>query len=219
MSPEQQKDWQDGVLSDILHAVVAHEPLRAALVFKGARILNLHLQPERQSVDLDANATEAFARSMPDRDQQAEWLERELERALRIYFEAREPVRFVLESVKVNKKPPRMAHPQGWDGLVAAIRLQDQRHSGVLGLPRLELEIAAPELLGPAAITWLPLGHHRIQAYALHRIAGEKLRAFLTSLPAYRRKMGGGERVPRVKDLHDLARILAVKPEIGRAHV
>ena len=212
MSPQQQKDWQDGVLRDVLLAVVAHELLRAALIFKGARILNLHLQSDRQSLDLDANATEAFARSMPARDQQAHWLERELERALRNYFEAQELVRLTLESVKVSKKPPRIPHPQGWDGLVVAIRLRDQRHPGVLGLPRLELEIAAPELLGPAAVTWLPLGGHQVQAYALHRIAGEKLRAFLSSLPAYRCKMGGGERVPRVKDLHDLARILAAKP-------
>jgi hypothetical protein len=48
--------------------------------------------------------------------------------------------------------------------------------------------------------------------YALHRIAGEKLRAYLTSLPAYRRKMQGGEREFRVKDLHDIARILRARP-------
>ena len=49
--------------------------------------------------------------------------------------------------------------------------------------------------------------------YALHRIAGEKLRAYLTSLPAYRRKMQGGERNFRVKDLHDMARILRARPQ------
>jgi hypothetical protein len=48
--------------------------------------------------------------------------------------------------------------------------------------------------------------------YALHRIAGEKLRTYLTSLPAYRRKMKGGDREFRVKDLYDLARILRARP-------
>ena len=50
------------------------------------------------------------------------------------------------------------------------------------------------------------------KVYSLERIAGEKMRAYLSSLPAYRRKMGGGSREFRVKDIHDLARVLHARP-------
>ena len=53
---------------------------------------------------------------------------------------------------------------------------------------------------------------HTMRVYTLERIAGEKLRAFLTSLPAYRRKIQSSVRAVRVKDLHDEARILRRSP-------
>ena len=43
-------------------------------------------------------------------------------------------------------------------------------------------------------------------------MAGEKLRAFLTTLPAYRAKLGGGARAVRAKDLFDLVRIERAHP-------
>ncbi len=46
-----------------------------------------------------------------------------------------------------------------------------------------------------------------VQSYTLERITGEKMRAYLTSLPVYRSKIGRRPDTPRFKDLYDLARI------------
>jgi len=212
MDSARQTEWKDELLGEILKAVSAHPPLKPALVFKGARILNLHLGSQRQSLDIDANLPFEFQREIPDRRMQADWFEKELSVAIRNHFEEQEPVRYELEAVKVILNPPTTPHPRGWDGLVAKIRVTDQKLRGVRALPTVELEIAAPEELGPDAVCELPMDGRPIQAYALHRIAGEKMRAFLTSLPAYRSKIHSAQREVRAKDLHDLARILEARP-------
>ncbi len=132
--------------------------------------------------------------------------------ALGNYFENQDPVRYTLSSINVRNKPPREPHRHGWDGLVAEIRVTDSRFHGTRSLPKLELDIAAPETLGKNAICNLTLDEAKIQAYSLHRIAGEKLRAFLTSLPTYRNKINSQNRPARAKDLFDLTRILEHKP-------
>lgn len=71
---------------------------------------------------------------------------------------------------------------------------------------------AMPEPLGAHAIAPLHLGNHVVSAYTLERLAGEKLRAFLSTLPTHRKKLGGGDRAVRAKDLYDLAGILAEHP-------
>ena len=57
MNPNDQRRWRKQVLEFALAAFAAHEPLRSALVFKGARILNLRLgdTAARESFDLDSN--------------------------------------------------------------------------------------------------------------------------------------------------------------------
>lgn len=221
MDSARQIEWKDELLGEILKAVSAHPPLRPALIFKGARMLNLHLGSQRQSLDIDANLRVEFQREIPDRRTQSDWFEKQLAVAIRNHFEDQNPVRYELESVKVAQNPPATPHPRGWDGLVAKIRVRDQRIKAassptkireVRGVPTLELEIAAPEELGPDAVCELPMDGLTVQAYALHRIAGEKMRAFLTSLPAYRGKISSSQREVRAKDLHDLARILEARP-------
>ena len=212
MDKARQTEWKDELLGEILRAVSVHPPLKPVLIFKGARILNLHLGNHRQSLDIDANLHFEFQREIPEPQEQTAWFEKELTTALRNYFEDQEPVRYELESVKVVRNPPVTPHPMGWDGLVAKIKVSDQKHLGVRGLPTVDLEIAAPEKLGGDAICELPMDGLTIQAYSLHRIAGEKMRAFLTSLPAYRTKINSPHRDVRAKDLHDLARILETKP-------
>jgi hypothetical protein len=212
MNPTQQTQWKDAVLGEILRAVSAHGPLRESLVFKGARILNLHLHTQRQSLDIDANLRVEFQQEMPDHQAQVEWFEGQLSIAIRNHYEDQDPVRYELESVKVVKNPSGLPHPRGWDGLIASIRVNDQKMRGVRSLPTVELEIASPEKLGPDAVCNLPLDGTNIPGYALHRIAGEKLRAFLTSLPAYRGKINSSMREVRAKDLHDLTRILDARP-------
>jgi len=212
MNSLERNKWLNGAIKEALNAIVAHQPLRSALVFKGARILNLHLGTERQSLDIDSNLSPEFAKQHENLEELQAWLKGEMLIALRNYFERQSPVRFTVQNVEVRRNPPRIPHPRKWDALVVLIKINDEKFRGVMGMPNVELEIAAPELLGPAAVTELSLDGHVLRAYALHRIAGEKLRAFLTSLPAYREKMKGGTRAHRVKDLHDLARILAVRP-------
>ncbi len=212
MDSARQTEWKDELLGEILKAVSSHPPLRPALIFKGARILNLHLGSQRQSLDIDANLRVEFQREIPDRRMQADWFEAQLTMAVRNHFEEQDPVRYELESVKVVQNPPTTPHPRGWDVLVARIKVTDQKLRGVRTLPTVELEIAAPEELGADAVCEVPMDGLTVQAYALHRIAGEKMRAFLTSLPAYRTKISSAQREVRAKDLHDLARILEAKP-------
>lgn len=212
MNEALQTAWKDEILGEILRAASMHAPLKPVLIFKGARILNLHLGNQRQSLDIDANLNIEFQREIPDPQEQAAWFEKQLAFALRNHFEDQEPVRYELDSVKVVRNPPVTPHPRGWDGLVAKIKVTDQKHLGVRGLPTLDLEIAAPEKLGEHAVCELPMDELTIKAYALHRIAGEKMRAYLTSLPAYRNKINSPQRDVRAKDLHDLARILDAKP-------
>jgi len=212
MNPSQQNQWKDDLLREILRAISAHDPLADSLVFKGARILNLHLCSQRQSLDIDANLRVEFQREMQNRLQLSNWFETQLSMAIRNHFESQELVRYELESIKVSHNPPVFPHPRGWDGLVAKMRVTDQKLRGVRTLPTVELEIAAPEVLGSNALCELPLEGVKVHAYTLHRIAGEKLRAYLTSLPAYRSKIHSSTREVRAKDLHDLARILEARP-------
>jgi len=200
------------LVGEVFRAMVAHESLRNALIFKGAWVLNLHLGTERQSLDIDSNFVAEFVDEHPDLDARKSWLESQIEPAVRNYFESQDPVRFHLQSVKVKRNPLNTPHEHGWDGLIAEIKIRDELHPNIPNLPNAEIEIAAPELLGTNAITSMELNGFAMRAYTLHRIAGEKLRAFLTSLPTYRMKMKRGIRAPRVKDLHDLARILEARP-------
>ncbi len=211
MNRETQQRWMNEVLNEVFLAVIASEPLWSALIFKGARILNLHLGDGRESLDLDSNVAPELVASVPDLESQAKFLEEHLAPALRRHFEHQNPVTFELVSVKVDRQPPK-GHPRGWNAFLLRIHIRDNRWAWVIGLPRLEIDVAAPETLGPDAVETMYVQGLSARVYALHRIAGEKLRAYLTSLPSYRQKMLGGEREFRVKDLHDIARILRARP-------
>ena len=130
--------------------------------------------------------------------------------ALTRHFERQNPVRFTVGPLNIKRVPNRQ-HPRGWDMLRIRIPITDHEHSSTRGLPPVELEIAAPEKLGPDSTEIRDFLGTPACVYTLHRIAGEKLRAYLTSLPAYRDKMGA-PRDMRVKDLYDLTRILQHQP-------
>jgi Nucleotidyl transferase AbiEii toxin, Type IV TA system len=211
MNRESRDHWINEILNEVFLAVIASEPLRNALIFKGARILNLHLEDSRQSLDIDSNMAPELVASTPDPGAQAAFLEEQISLALRRHFERQNPVKFKLGRVNVVRQPPK-GHLRGWNAFLLRIEVQDNSLAGVRGLPMLEIDVAAPETLGPDAVQILSVQGIPARVYALHRIAGEKLRAYLTSLPAYRRKMQGGDREFRVKDLHDIARILRARP-------
>ena len=208
---ENQKQWIDGVLPEVFEAVVASPKLREALIFKGARILNIHLGTNRQSLDIDSNVAPGLQSAFPDIESQTAFLEEHLPLALRRHFERQDPVRFGLVRVRVQKRPPS-GHPRGWNALWVRINVQDNHYANQRALPAIEIDVAAPELLGPKAVQTVSLFGFPAQVYSLERIAGEKMRAYLTSLPSYRKKRGGGSREFRVKDIHDIARILLARP-------
>jgi hypothetical protein len=206
-----QAQWINEVLNEVFLAVIATEPLRKALIFKGARILNLHLGDSRESLDIDSNVAPELVASFPSLEAQAKFFEEQLSAALRRYFDRQVPVRFQLVAVRVERRPPK-GHPRGWTAFLLRVQVRDNLKAGVIGLPRLAIDVAASETLGPDAVETMVVKGLPASVYALHRIAGEKARAYLTSLPAYRRKMLGGDREFRVKDLHDIARILRARP-------
>jgi hypothetical protein len=71
MNPESRDQWINEILTEVFLAVIAWEPLRNALIFKGARILNLHLGDSRQSLDIDSNIAPELVASTPDLGAQA----------------------------------------------------------------------------------------------------------------------------------------------------
>ncbi len=200
-------DWKEEVQIEILESLLTHVPLQPVLVFKGAHVLNERLQePGRRSLDIDSNLLQGFVQSTPDRTTQQAILERELQLAISRYFQSQSPVMYSLQKIHVKPRPSRL-HPRGWDAYDVRISIIDHTRSGVLGLPSITLDIAAPEALRQNSIAPLRQNEATVWAYTLERITGEKLRAFLSSLPAYRTKVAKPGEAVRVKDVFDIARI------------
>ena len=214
MNPQQQNRWKSELLRQALSAFASDEALRKALIFKGARILSLRLGDEsRQSLDIDSNMSFEFQHEHDHFEEQRTFFKDRIKAALQRFFGRQEPVRYFVESVEVEIKPRGGAHPFGWSGLLARIRIRDGQLAGTLGLPAVEVDVAAPEELGPNAISDLTIQNAlTIRAYTLERIAGEKMRAFLSSLPNYIQKIGRRTDNVRVKDLYDMARIRRARP-------
>lgn len=211
MNPLQRERWVSEVLREVMTALMHDESLRQALVFKGAWILNLHLGESRHSMDIDASAEPGWVKEMGSMKNQEAFLREHLPSAVRRHFERQNPVRFTLEDTKFERNPMHQ-HPRGWDMLQVKLVIRDPSQANVRSLPPALLEVAAAESYGPDAVEWRDFLGAPALVYALHRIAGEKMRAYLTSLPEYRKKMHGGTREFRVKDLHDLARIVRQHP-------
>jgi hypothetical protein len=79
-------------------------------------------------------------------------------------------------------------------------------------LPGIEIDVAAPEELLDSSVTLITIGNQQAFAYSLERTAGEKMRAFLSTLPTYRLKLKKPGNAVLAKDLYDLARILHFRP-------
>ena len=136
---------------------------------------------------MDSNLTAPFVEKYPDREAHREFLEREITRAVRRHFERQEPVQYELTTLKVQTYPNK-SHVMGWDAFKVKISVNDLNRR-VRGLPTLEIDVAAPEEMLDTSIATIDVGGHLAHAYTLERIAGEKLRAFLSTLPAYRAKV------------------------------
>jgi hypothetical protein len=159
-------------------------------------------------LDIDSNLSFGFQQAHPHPEEQKRLLENRFATALANFFVRQNPIRYSVEKTTVEPQPPRMDHPFGWNGFVVRVRIRDGQRPDVLGLPTIEIDVAAHEELSPGAVSDLTIHDNlAIRAYTLERIAGEKLRAFLSSLPAYIQKIGRRTDAVRVKDLYDLARI------------
>lgn len=211
MNPNESNIWKADVLAHILVALAASTELKEVLVYKGALILNKHLATERMSLDIDSNLLQAFVSTCPEMEGQAVFLVKIFTAAISKYFNRQDPVRYELSSIKIERTPPA-DHPLGWDAFKIKINVVDFKNRGVRGLPALTIDVAAPETLTTNSVSEIDLGGHVVNAYTLERIAGEKMRAFLSTLPAYRAKVEKPGEAVRVKDLYDLARITRAKP-------
>jgi len=136
---------------------------------------------------VNSNLTAPFVEKYPDREAHREFLEREITRAVRRHFERQEPVQYELTTLKVQTYPNK-SHVMGWDAFKVKISVNDLNRR-VGGLPTLEIDVAAPEEMLDTSIATIDVGGHLAHAYTLERIAGEKPRAFLSTLPAYRAKV------------------------------
>jgi hypothetical protein len=196
MRPEQFDAWKNDAFNEVFTAIAASAALRKILIFKGARVLNQRLNFERMSLDLDTNLSAGFALEMPALKSQAEFLHREMALALDRHFQRQYVVRYTVDYIRIT---PKKTHPLGWDSHEIKIKLRDAKYANVLGLPSLTIDVSAPETLSEYAIASLPIADHHVHACTLERIAGEKLRAFLSTLPAYRTKVKKPGEAVRVK--------------------
>ncbi len=218
MNPEDAAQWQQEALDEVFRALAASADLRGSLVFKGARVLALRLRAMgRRSLDIDSNLTTQFIAERPEREEQRAVLEERFRRAIVRYFERQTVVRFRLKRLTVNSQPPHGSHPHGWNAFIVRVALTDASRSHVVALPTLQIDVAAPEELTDLSVSLLEVegsgggAPAQVRAYTLERLAGEKLRAFLSTLPAYRAKVRKPGDAVRVKDLHDLACIRRVQ--------
>jgi predicted nucleotidyltransferase component of viral defense system len=196
MNPSEFERWNFDALSQILHALAENAFFRTNLIFKGAIILSRYLPTSRKSLDIDSNLASDFVGITPGRVQQEKILKSNLEQAISRHFE-----------IQIKSK----VHPRGWAGFEITISIKDHENLGVRGLPNLYMDVAAPEVLSKDSLKKMPLGRSEIHVYSLERITGEKARAYLTTLPTYRKKIGGFEKSARVRDLYDLTKILQNK--------
>lgn len=212
MDPKTHDAWKREALDMAFEALATCKELSTKIVYKGGRVLALRLGGEqRASYDLDANILLAFALRTPDRDEQAQILCELFSEAISEHVSRQDPVRYELVKTTIKHRP-KSDHPMGWNAFDVKVQLKDYKFADVRSLPSIEFDVAAPEKLGDAAVAPLHLDGHEVFAYTLERIAGEKLRAFLSSLPTYRAKVKKPGDAVRVKDLYDLTKILRAHP-------
>lgn len=210
MNQSQLESWKKIALLHILSALSKSDEIKKALIFKGALILNYRLGTERMSLDIDSNLDLDFSLQFPGRDAQKSFLEEHIPLAVTRFFESQNPVRYEYRGLKVEPNP-RDSHPRGWDAFKIKINIKDNENEGIRGLPPLTIDVAAPEKLTVWSVNEIQWNGSSIRAYTLERIAGEKARAFLSTLPTYREKVKKPGEAVRTKDLYDLSRILEAK--------
>lgn len=209
MNRNDREGWKGEALDFILVAIAQDHELNDGLIFKGARLMYGRVTSmRRRSLDLDATIVRNSRAIESTVAETATWFSARLSKAIQRAAESEQPIRYALNGLTVTPSPNQL-HPHGWQGFLVGIQFADRRRPGVLGFPKLEIDLAAPEELGPGAIETIEFMGTSLHAYTIARQAAEKLRAILQSLPAWRQKIGGAERSVRVKDMADLSSILS----------
>lgn len=201
VDPKAQDQWKDEALDFVLSAIAADAELREQLVFRGARILYHHLDgPRRPSFDLDA------VLAIPVTQMDLAALELRFTVALFGAAERMTPVVYSVTRVRITHSP-RHGNRFGWDGLTVDITLRDMQRASVLGIPKLTLDLAAPERFEMDGVERRTVGDGYVIVCSVRNLIAGKLRAFLESAPGHREKLDLPLRPLRVKDLVDLARV------------
>lgn len=190
----------------VLRAISGNPFLREMLYLKGAYATEGHTGRPRSTQDVDFTVAEMLGTPNPEGERTVKRLFTE---AVENHLELQDRD-WSLYQVSAHKSPSSKRHPRGWDSFEVRITLQVRgrtRHTVKLEItpedhPIDSVEIscetgAVAEAESSAANT--------VKTYTAAEIVAEKLRAFLQSLPPYRKKMGGGERTPRVRDIRDIA--------------
>jgi transcriptional regulator with XRE-family HTH domain len=211
--------WQLLALDEIFKALASSRDLSQQLIYKGARVLRLRLQEElRASFDIDASLANFSANvEMATDEDSREKIRRLVHRAIETYFEGKEPVRYELKRSTITHRRKSGPHPRGWDIYWLELDVRDLMAETTGAIPgQLRIDIAAAEKLSERSVSPIELDGRTINAITLERIAGEKLRAFLSSLPFYRDKIRDRTLTERrrVKDLYDVVRIVRRQPVI-----
>jgi hypothetical protein len=205
------RQWENTALDHVLTAVANWPGLCDALVFKGARILHHLLATGRQSYDIDCNLRASVAQVHATPEAQERFLKDEVRKALERYFDRMSPSRYDLADIQI-RRIPQDETLSGWYFFRISLKVTDAKRPGVKALPLLVLDVASPEPLSGHAMAEITVSGKTVLAYTLSRIAGEKLRAYLSSLPTYCNKVKKTDRTIRHKDLYDLAKIVRAEP-------
>ena len=205
--------WKSETLDHVFNALAFSPELTERLIYKGARVLRLLLDEAiRASVDIDANFANIAANASVGQED-LERLRSLASAAITVYFESQDPVRFELDRTAIANRHRSGEHPRGWNVYQLDLVVKDRAAQNSLGaLPALRIDIASPELLSEHSVSTIDLNGRPVNAVTLQRMAGEKLRAFLSSLPAYRSKLRLPPHRLRARDLYDLSRILRKRP-------
>jgi hypothetical protein len=198
------------LLEEVYLGLVGSPELSSILIYKGARVLRQMLVTTRYSQDIDVTLRAEFVREHQSIAEQKRLLAGLISSALTGRFENSNPVRYTLLEVDLRLRPGRDV-PDHWRMFATFIHVRDALSASAAELVA-QIDISIAEQLSESAIADILVGDHTIYAYTLSRIAGEKLRAFLSCLPAYRRKIGQQSMERRAKDLFDLAKICAEHP-------
>jgi hypothetical protein len=169
-------------------------------------------EPVRASLDIDASFANVAANMVFGPDE-LELVRSLTHAAVTDYFDAQTPVRFVLRHSSVRNRRSSGPHPWGWNVYWLDLTIEDLAATSLSATtPAVRIDIAAPELVSDHSIQRIEVNGRLVKAVTLERMAGEKLRAFLSSLPKYRKKLELKIHPPRAKDLYDLSRICRKRP-------